>query len=155
MPKCSPQWNDFSNRHCGNGEEEKSIQNSVSKCLCGTYFAQLARNGQPTEQLGGRGDNAPFHAKLETVFDDTGATMLHLAPYSYILTHTEIIRSKIKSYVNTCISPGFEELLTRRKIPLWEETVIVWYKIPHVYYDAALTMEVGSSRFVCKFNCKD
>lgn len=49
-------------------------------------------------------DNAPCHSRLETVFDDTAAVLLRLAPYSPMLNPIEIIWSKIKCYVKTHIT---------------------------------------------------
>lgn len=49
-------------------------------------------------------DNAPCHSRLETVFDDTTAVLLRLAPYSPMLNPIEAIWSKIKCFVKTHIT---------------------------------------------------
>ena len=44
-------------------------------------------------------DKAPCHSRFETVFEDTAATLLRLAPYSPMLNPIEIIWSKIKTFI--------------------------------------------------------
>ena len=49
-------------------------------------------------------DNAPCHRRLQEVFNGSGATLLHLGPYSPMLNPMEGIWSKIKATVKRNIS---------------------------------------------------
>lgn len=48
-------------------------------------------------------DNAPCHNRLETLFENSSATLLRLSPYSPMLNPIETIWGKIKSHVKSAM----------------------------------------------------
>ena len=89
-------------------------------------FHQWVTSGNRLEDLVVVTDNAPCHARLQRVFDNSPAQLLRLGPYSPMLNPVETIWSKIKSNVKNAIRipPVLGDGIAEQRMQYLERIVI-------------------------------